>query len=66
MPLKPRRAAPGTPLEEWLWTRVDKDGPTMPGMDSPCWMWTGGTTHGLYDSDDVAALLEPITPSGLG
>ena len=24
-----------------FWSKVNKDGPTMPHMDSPCWEWTG-------------------------
>ena len=24
-----------------FWSKVNKDGPTMPNMDSPCWEWTG-------------------------
>ena len=23
-----------------FWEKVDKDGPTMPHMESPCWVWT--------------------------
>ena len=26
---------------EDFWGRVDKNGPTMPGMESQCWIWTG-------------------------
>lgn len=24
-----------------FWARVDRDGPTQPHMDTPCWVWTG-------------------------
>lgn len=24
-----------------FWSCVDKNGPTMPNMDTPCWVWTG-------------------------
>ena len=24
---------------ERFWEKVDKNGPTAPGMDSPCWLW---------------------------
>ena len=29
------------PVEPRFWRKVDKSGPTMPGMDSQCWVWTG-------------------------
>ena len=25
-----------------FWSKVNKNGPTQPHMDSPCWEWTGG------------------------
>lgn len=28
-------------LSDRFWSKVDKDGPMMPGMDTPCWVWTG-------------------------
>lgn len=27
-------------LAERFWAKVDKNGPTMPHMESPCWVWT--------------------------
>ena len=27
---------------ERFWAKVDKNGPTMPGMTTPCWVWTAG------------------------
>lgn len=33
---------PTRPLEERFWEKVDKQGPTMPGMKTRCWVWTGG------------------------
>lgn len=27
--------------EQRFWEKVDKNGPTMPHMDSPCWVWIG-------------------------
>lgn len=33
-------------LEERFWSKVNKNGPTMLGMDTPCWVWTGYLTHG--------------------
>ena len=29
------------PLIDRLMARIDKDGPTQPHMDTPCWEWTG-------------------------
>lgn len=29
-------------LRARFWANVDKDGPTMSHMDSPCWLWTAG------------------------
>lgn len=31
----------GATLHQRFWAKVDKNGPTMPGMESPCWLWTG-------------------------
>jgi len=28
------------PLTDRFWEKVDKNGPIMPGMDTPCWVWT--------------------------
>lgn len=28
------------PVEERFWEKVDKNGHTMPHMDTPCWVWT--------------------------
>lgn len=33
-------------LPERFWSKVDKNGPTMPGMSTPCWVWTGATSGG--------------------
>ena len=35
-------------LSARFWSKVNKDGPTMPGMDTPCWVWTGATSAGGY------------------
>lgn len=35
----PRKPSPS--LAERFWARVDKNGPVMPGMETPCWEWTG-------------------------
>jgi len=36
------------PLEDRFWEKVNKDGPIMPHMDSPCWMWTSAKTPQGY------------------
>jgi len=28
-------------LEQRFWAKVNKNGPTQPHMDTPCWEWTG-------------------------
>ncbi len=35
-------------VEARFWSRIDKSGPTMPGMTTPCWAWTGFLTHDGY------------------
>jgi hypothetical protein len=39
---------PWTP--ELFWRRVDKNGPIAPGMNTPCWLWTGGKHRAGYGS----------------
>lgn len=34
--------------EERFWSKVNKDGPTMPHMESPCWLWTAGKNKSGY------------------
>lgn len=29
-------------VEDRLWSRVDKNGPTVRGIGTPCWIWKGG------------------------
>lgn len=29
-----------------FWAKVNKDGPTQPHMDTPCWLWTGAKGYG--------------------
>lgn len=60
-----------------FWRKVDKDGPTQPHMDTPCWVWTAsirGDGYGqinilgrIFGSHRMAWLLEngPI-PRGEG
>lgn len=31
-----------------FWAKVDRNGPTMPHMDTPCWVWTGAKCGGKY------------------
>jgi len=30
-------------MAQRFWSKVNKDGPTMPHMDTPCWVWTAST-----------------------
>jgi hypothetical protein len=34
--------------EARFWAKVNKDGPTMPHMESPCWVWTAFKNQGKY------------------
>lgn len=36
-----------------FWSKVDKDGPIVPGMDTCCWVWTRGKVGG-YGNFDLA------------
>lgn len=38
------------PLVERFWEKVNKDGPTQPHMDSPCWLWTAARNSCGYGS----------------
>ena len=31
-----------------FWSKVDRNGPTMDGVDTRCWMWTGGKDPSGY------------------
>ena len=35
-------------LEQRFWAKVNKNGPTQPHMDTPCWEWTGAKSGGRY------------------
>lgn len=77
-----RFAAPGhrlyvrRPVADRFWEKVDKNGPIMPGMSTPCWVWTAKIGSGGYgrfwlDGKDALAhrvayrlLVGPI-PGGL-
>ena len=36
-----------------FWEKVNKDGPTMPHMDTPCWIWLGTYSSNGYSSVTV-------------
>ena len=36
-----------------FWTKVDKNGPTMPHMDTPCWVWTGTVNSNGYGTTRI-------------
>jgi hypothetical protein len=44
VPVRSSARRPLKSLEERFWKKVNKNGPTMPGMQTACWVWTG--THG--------------------
>jgi HNH endonuclease len=44
----PCSVRPRRPFAERFWAKVDKNGPIMPGMDTPCWIWIGGKTNFGY------------------
>lgn len=35
-------------LRPLFWSHVNKDGPTQPHMDTPCWLWTAGLFQSGY------------------
>lgn len=39
--------------EARFWSKVNKDGPTMPHMESPCWVWTAGVFRHGYGAFDL-------------
>lgn len=59
-------------LEERFWSKVNKNGPTQPHMESPCWEWTASadrcgyghimTQEGVVGSHRVSAHLALGTP----
>jgi hypothetical protein len=40
------------PIEERFWEKVDKNGPTMPHMQTNCWVWTASTSGGYGNLGD--------------
>jgi CENP-B N-terminal DNA-binding domain. len=41
-----------------FWTKVDKNGPTMPGMQTPCWVWTAYTNRNGYGKFRLSGRIE--------
>ncbi len=52
-PRAPRNHGVGSTTEERFWSRVNKDGPTMPNMDTPCWVWTAHVVDDGYGTLQV-------------
>jgi hypothetical protein len=62
-------------IERRFWSKVNKNGPTQPHMDSPCWEWTGAHNYqgyGRFGVDGinnhahrVSFMLRGAIPSGL-
>lgn len=50
MPLARNEIKLTTAQEANFWAKVDKNGPTMPHMNTPCWIWTAGKTANGYGS----------------
>lgn len=44
VPLAPREINLSEKDIARFWAKVDKNGPTMPHMDTPCWVWTAKRT----------------------
>jgi hypothetical protein len=40
--------SPKLSVEQRFWSKVDQNGPTMPHMDTPCWIWTGSRNENGY------------------
>lgn len=40
-----------------FWRRVDKNGPTQPHMDTPCWVWTGSKIKHGYGRVGIGSKL---------
>lgn len=49
MPIATKQIPPLTPeLQAHFWSKVNKCGPTMPHMKTPCWQWIAGKSHSGY------------------
>jgi hypothetical protein len=50
-----------------FWAKVDRDGPTMPHMDTPCWEWRGHvssrTGYGTFKLDRRTQLVHRVSLS---
>jgi HNH endonuclease len=46
-------------LADRFWEKVDRNGPTMPGMDTPCWEWTAA-----LDTSGYGKIEDPDHPAG--
>ena len=44
----PKGVFPRRSLAITFWEKVNKDGPTQPHMDTPCWEWTGSHVAGPF------------------
>lgn len=52
--IKPPKA-PEQTQEQKFWSMVNKDGPTQPHMDTPCWEWTRARSSTNVKSDGTRA-----------
>jgi hypothetical protein len=43
-----RCSKPGSTAVQQFWELVNQNGPTMPHMQTPCWIWTGGKIGNGY------------------
>jgi len=51
--IRPKSGPRPKPVEERFWPKVNREGPLMPGMTTPCWEWTGKRTaagHGVIET----------------
>ena len=39
-----------------FWKKVNKNGPTMPHMETPCWVWTGAKKNGTYGNVKIGKI----------
>lgn len=50
-------------LRKRFWDKVNRQGPTMSHMDTPCWQWTAGTTadgYGRFRIDKTRRVLAHV------
>jgi hypothetical protein len=41
-----------------FWSKVNKDGPTMSHIKTPCWLWTAGKDSGGYGSFRIGRMIK--------